>query len=105
MPKWHGISVLKSRFGIDVESAWINNGEGPLMQRPGDVFVTARVATGQTSWEDKAHIWPLVIGDGNLAAMLKEQVAAFNWPQGLLALRETRTQIIDLLDQLGIDGE
>jgi hypothetical protein len=99
------LSALKSRVGLEVESAWISGDEGVLTQRPGDVFIAARVPTGQTSWEDKAHRWKIEVKDGNLATMLKEQTAAFSWPQGLLASRETRAQILDLLDQLGIDGE
>lgn len=99
------LSSLKSRVGIDVESAWINSENGALMQRPGDVFITARILTGQRSWEDKEHLWLVDVVDGNLATMLKEQVAAFGWPQGFVGNREWQREIIDLLDQLGIDGE
>lgn len=99
------LSSLKSRAGIDIESAWINGEEGIETQRPGDVFITARILTGEKSWEDKEHLWLVDIADGNLAMMLKEQVAAFGWPRGFVGNKEWQREIIDLLDQLGIDGE
>lgn len=99
------LSSLKSRVGVDVESAWINGENGTQMQRPGDIFITARIPTGQKNWEDKEHLWLVDIVDGNLITMLKEQVAAFGWPRGFVGNKEWQREIIDLLDQLGIDGE
>lgn len=100
------LTGLKSRFGIDIERVWIADGNGKKpVKRPGDVFIAARITTSQASWEDKAHVWPVEVVDGNLAAMLKEQVKVWKWPQGSIGAGELRVQIIDLLDQLGIDGE
>lgn len=98
---------LQSHADIEIESVWINVVDGVQTQRPGDVFIAARISTGQATWSDQnqEHRWEIEIKDGNLATMLKEQVATFKWQQGILAARKMRTQVIDLLDRLGIDEE
>ncbi len=99
------LSALKSRIGLEVESAWLNGDNGVQTQRPEDVFITARIATGRTSWKDETYRWEVEIKEGNLVAMLKDQVVAFKWPQGNIGNSAWRAQILDLFDQLGIDGE
>lgn len=101
------LSGLKSRFGIDIKRVWIGGDDDSVPERrPGDVFIAAQLSIGQTSWSDQERRWAIEIADGDLMAMLKEQVAAYKWQRGVLAMREQRVQAEDLLDQLGIeDGE
>lgn len=98
------LSSLKARIGLDIERVWISDDNGGVpTRRPGDVFVAARMPTGQTSWSDQDRRWEIEIKDGNLAALLKEQVAVHRWQRGVLAVPEQQAQALDLFDQLGIE--
>lgn len=101
------LSGLKSRFGIDITGAWIGSEEGAPQRRPGDIFIEAEVSTRERRrvWDNLEHRWSIEVKSKALAALLKESVEAFKWPEGWLSSKEWRGQIVDLYDRLGIEEE
>ncbi len=62
-----------------------------------------QVSNGLLQWDDLAHVWGIEIADDNLATFLKDQVAAYNWPAGILASPSQRHDVNGLLDMLKIE--